>query len=131
MEARKIPNFACVINSSSVKARVEMNIDMVKPIEASIPKPNSVRRVMALGRVAQRIFTIKKTALIMPIGFPKNKPSVTPSATWVEKMSERLKLVKLIPALAIANIGIIKKVTIGANLCSSCCSKGIAILVSC
>lgn len=108
-----------------------MNIDIVKPMEASIPKPSSVRGVMALGSVAQRIFTIKKIALTMPIGFPKNKPSVTPSATWVEKMSERLKLVKLIPALAIANIGIIKKVTIGANLCSSCCSKGIAILVSC
>ena len=90
-----------------------MNIDMVKPIEASIPKPSSVRRVMVLGRVAQRIFNHKKVAPIIPIGFPKSRPNVTPTATWVEKMSDRLKSVKLIPALAIAKIGMIKKVTIG------------------
>ena len=108
-----------------------MNIDMVKPIEASIPKPISVRWLIALGRLAQRNFTINTVAPITPIGFPNHSPSVTPRAILVEKMSDILKFVKLIPALAMAKIGIITNVTIGASLCSSCCSRGMAMDVSC
>ena len=52
MEAKKIPTFACVSHNSLLNASVEMNIDMVKPMEASMPKPAIVRLVMALGKVA-------------------------------------------------------------------------------
>ena len=59
-----------------------------------------------------------------------SKPKATPSATWLEKISDTLKLVKLIPALAMAKMGIMRNVTTGAKVCSSCCSKGIAMEVS-
>ena len=130
MEAKKIPTFACVSHNSLSNASVEINIDMVKPMEASMPKPTIVRLVMTLGKVAQRILTIKKVAPTTPRGFPMSKPKATPSATWLENISDTLKFVKLIPALEMAKIGIMRNVTTGIKVCSSCCSKGIAMEVS-
>ena len=130
IDAEKIPILACTSIVSAVNARVETNIDMVKPMPAKKPKPINRRRVSVAGNGANRILANKSVEKTIPMGFPSNKPNVTPVTTFVEKSSDRLISANEIPALERAKIGKITNVTNGAKRCSSRCRGGMAAVAS-
>ena len=66
----------------------------------------------------------------MPKGLPRNRPSATPNATFVEKTTEPSIPAKDTPALAKAKMGITTNDTKGCMACSSRCEGGMASRVS-
>ena len=113
-----MPIFACVWYSSWLKAREVTNRDIVNPMDARKPSPSRLRIFIPSGNWA--IFSLIKTAVkpTTPTTFPTNNPNATPNAILVSN-----KLLRSIfndtPALAIAKIGMITKVTTGCIACSN------------
>ena len=103
---------------------------MVKPMEARKPSPTTRRIVSpSAGRATPRRDSnhVENT---MPKGLPRNRPSATPNATFVEKTTEPSIPAKDTPALAKAKMGITTNDTKGCMACSSRCEGGMASRVS-
>ena len=105
IEAANIPSFACMRWVSSTNARVDMNIDMVKPMDARKPTPTSLRVVIEADMRASLRRVSRNTEATMPTGFPISRPSITPIATLFENTASMLIPSNDMPALASANIG--------------------------
>lgn len=80
----KIAIFATSIASlcSLVKARLEINIDMVKPIPAKSPAPKICHQLMPLGRAVILSFSLIKVIKKIPKGLPKQSPKITLKAPY-------------------------------------------------
>ena len=84
-EAMRIENFASLSKALLPEnERTAMNIDMVKPIPASIPTPRIWAHVARSGKAERPDLTASHETTDMPIGFPTTNPSTMPIPSGVK-----------------------------------------------
>ena len=109
-EAISTETFENWMVSVSLKARLEIKIDMVNPIPAKMPAPVKSFNLIPEGRLPHFSRINKKQNSKIPIGFPITSPNIIPRLLFVVNSlihpSERIK-----PVLASAKIGRITKAT--------------------
>ena len=109
-EAINTANFDVSPSNLFSKARVEINIDIVKPIPAKKPTPKNLVNVTFFGRLIIFVFTNRKAADIIPSGFPTNKPNIIAIESGDAKFeNEAPEMYKLV--FAKAKMGMIMKLT--------------------
>lgn len=110
IEAISTANFDVSPSNLFSKAKLDIKIDMVKPIPAKNPTPKNLVKVSLLGRLIIFVLTNIKAAVIIPSGLPRNKPDMIPieigDARFAKDDPEMYRLV-----LARAKMGIIIKLT--------------------
>ena len=85
VEAIKIINLASLMYCGSRNANIEMKMDIVNPIPAKIPTPNTRLKLTAVGSSLKPVFTAIKVAKSIPTGFPTTKPKKIPIAKGILK----------------------------------------------
>ena len=80
-EANRIPIFDMFRSASSLKARVAINNDIVKPIPHSQPAPKICLHDKSEGAVASRVFVDAQAKNHIPRGLPIKSPRATPRLT--------------------------------------------------
>ena len=109
-EAIRTANFAVSPSNLFSKASVDIKMDMVKPIPAKKPTPKNLRNVTFFGKLTILVLTNKNVAVIIPRGFPMNRPNIIAIDRGDAKLAnEAPEIYKLV--LAKAKIGIIMKST--------------------
>src|SRR5690606_2830071 len=120
--------FASDTNNGSLNESIEIKIDIVKPIPASIPTPIICIQVLPSGNDAIPNLVHSHDVSNMPIGLPKNKPKNIPNPKGAVNPCT-ISGCQVILVLANANSGIIKKFTGFIKACSNL-SKGDSTAVS-
>ena len=77
-EAARMEIFAVLIISKSLKARLAIKMDIVKPIPPKRLTPKICFQLTPLGNFASPDFIIRKLAVKIPSGFPITNPTITP-----------------------------------------------------
>ena len=86
-EAAIIPTLAICLNSSSLKARSEINIDMVNPIPAKKATPRIWVQFTPSGNEANLNYTTNIENIVMPSHLPKTRPAIIPNDIGCSKRS--------------------------------------------
>jgi hypothetical protein len=103
--------------SVSVKASIVMNIDIVKPMPARAPMPNTCNKLVPAGCSPQPILMVVQEKSKMPKGFPMTNPAKIPQLNEEVRDSNKLPGMT-IAVLANANNGSMIKLTMSCSLCS-------------
>src|SRR5690606_35028751 len=114
--------------SGSLKDRIAIKMDMVKPIPASSPTPIICFQLLPSGNELSLAFVHNKEVNKIPIGLPTNKPNDIPRP-MPEVKPPNISFSKVILVFAKAKSGMIRKFTGLGNACSRR-SNGDSIAVS-
>ena len=94
-----------------VKARLLIKIDMVKPIPPKHDTPKIMGHVVPSGNSPHLRCTARRLNRKMPIGLPSTNPKKMPAPNGLNRTSKSPRPSILIPALASAKMGMMKKET--------------------
>ena len=114
IDPAKMPTLA-TSNRAPSKARLAINIAMVKPIPAKNPAPVITPHLIPSGSFAIPRRTASQLKRKIPAGFPTKSPSMTAIATGEVKSENEMGT----PAFANEKIGIITNPTHGCSSCSN------------